>query len=257
MSKRLLNYIKENSDSEIKPLNESLLLMCLAGALLMHFGIRITKHLKNGVNSAWDWVLGGKLNVARESKESSEENIISEMKEKSIHSEIYPLQVDKFERLPALFKIYGGKKGFKYMPSVIRENPDMQKLNAKPLYMNYVCMLNGEKDDPEIYGLMGFSYKYWENADFDNIDTDYLNNYVHVTGIEILPGYDVHSTEKVLKACIMSMKEVMKSVHADGLTINVNEIKVNSEEIYNFALVLKYSGFKQVEGLENYYMYSK
>ena len=58
------------------------------------------------------------------------------------------------------------KQGFYVFDALLKDTPQLSKINKAPYYPNYVIYMDaGSKDNeqqrPNFYGIVGFSLKYW------------------------------------------------------------------------------------------------
>lgn len=252
---RLNQYIKEELENN-QPINESLILYGLLGAVLIHFGIRAGKKVKNAVQNFWDWVCDDKRLTTTASNESLEEQI-KETKEINFDkSKAQPALIDTeetFEKVLQAVKIVSKrKKGFYIFDDLLKEHPELKKINKAPYFPNYALFLDaGDKDNekkrPNFYGIVGFSLKYWKVMAKKSKDqklkeqASNYTNYVNIFAVQTEPKY---AKQGLFEVYIESMKKAVKEAKMEGLTIKGDNEDLN--KIYE-----KY-GFKKCGDLDGY-----
>jgi len=259
---RLNEYIKEELENDIQPINESLILYGLLTAVLVHFGIRVGKKVTNAVKNFWDWVCDDKridvtMKTPNESLISYTNNINEVKKEINFDkSKAQPALIDTeetFEKVLQAVKIVSKrKKGFYIFDDLLKDQPELKKINKAPYFPNYALFLDaGDKDNenkrPNFYGIVGFSLKYWKVMSKKSKDqklkeqASNYKNYINIFAVQTEPKY---AKQGLFEVYIESMKKAVKEAKMEGLTIKGDNEDLN--KIYE-----KY-GFKKCDDLEGY-----
>ena len=251
---RLNEYIKEELENS-QPINESVILFGLMAAVLTHFGIRAGKKIKNVVQNFWDWVCDDKRLQMSTSNESLNE--VNEAKDDNFDkSKAQPALIDTeetFEKVLQVVKFVSKrKKGFYIFDDLLKEHPELKKINKAPYFPNYALFLDaGDKDNekkrPNFYGIVGFSLKYWKVMTKKSKDqkikeqASNYTNYINIFAVQTEPKY---AKQGLFEVYIANMKKAVKEAKMDGLTI-----KGDNKDLVQ--LYEKY-GFKKCDDLDGY-----
>ena len=253
------DYINEN---ELVPIYEFIvtpLIFCLGAAVLTHFSVKGAKKIKKYSNNFWDWAVGEKdINMSMGTSESqnNDVNTITEDEVKKIDkNNIQPMQIpsqDILQKIIDKSEPQDGKKGLFIIQNVIKETPELAKINKAPYFPNYVVFMDpGSKDKedikPNFYGMLGFSQKYWslvakkgkteEIKKFGKEHKAYMNIFV----VQTDPRY---AKQGLFDLYLENMKKAVKETKMEGLTI-----KCENEDL---AKVYNKYGFEKCEDIEGY-----
>lgn len=252
--KHLNNYIVEAfNNNEKHQINEvlttgAILLYALCGACMTHFGIKGLKKVGETGRAFWNWAIGESLD--------NNINIIEEGKSKFDKSKIQPMQVPDNEilnRLMEKFKSNAKKKnGFYVFDNLFKDTPELKNINKKPYYPNYVVFMdagskNNENEKPNIYGMLGFSLKYWNNIAKKEKNEKIrekalkLTKYINIFGVQTDKKY---AKKGLFEIYLEDMKKAVKEVKYEGLTI-----KYEDDDI---AEVFAKYGFEKIDNLDGY-----
>lgn len=248
--KSIKEYINEHL------INESILiagLACLCGAAALHFGVKLTKKVANHSSNFWGWALGEKEMKIQNASESLNED----KKEKFDKSKVQPMMIPSDDILDKVIKVSeakGGKnkKGFYYFQELLKNEPDLKKLNKAPYFPNYVSFMDaGSKDKPDVkpnfYGLLGFSLKFWEVQSKKAKDEEIKSfakehaNFLHIFAVQTDPKF---AKLGLFDVYIENMKKACKEAKMEGITI-----KCDDEDLQK--VYAKY-GFSISESNKNY-----
>lgn len=228
----LVEYINEKYEEQ---LNESLImgaLVCLCGAAALHFGVKLTKKVANGCNNFWGWALGEK----EMSMQNASESLNEDKKEKFDKSKVQPMMIpsdDILEKVIEISEPKGGKnkKGFYYFQELLKNEPDLKKLNKAPYFANYVSFMDaGSKDKPEVkpnfYGLLGFSLKFWaiqakkaKDEEIKSFAKEHAN-FLHIFAVQTDPKF---AKLGLFDVYIENMKKACKEANMEGITIKCDD----------------------------------
>lgn len=245
--KSIREYCKEN----ITPINESLLvsvIFILCAACALHFGIKIGRAICKKLNDFWDWALAEKdISMRFESKE-----------EKFDKKKVQPMQIDKPDILEKVIAktepktTKKGGKGFYIFNDLLKDDPDLKKINKAPYYPNYVVFMDaGDEKNPDIrpnfYGMLGFSIKYWKvvskkgkTDDIKKVAAEH-KNFINIFAVQTDPQY---AKQGLFEVYLEALKKAVKETKMEGLTIKCDDDKLT--EIFE-----KY-GFKKIDNLKGY-----
>ena len=251
-----MKHIKEYfNDSYITPINESVLALCivgLCGAIATHFAVRGTKKVRNNVEAFWKWACGD-TKLTTTAAESLNE---AENQPKFDKSKVQPAMVDSEDTLKKVIEATKAeskkKQGFYIFDALLKDTPQLSKINKAPYYPNYVIYMDaGSKDDeskrPNFYGIVGFSLKYWtvmSKASKDQKLKEQAKNYskyINIFAVQTDPQY---AKQGLFDVYIEKMKAAVKETKMSGLTIKGDNDKLI--EVY------KKAGFVPCEDLEGY-----
>lgn len=248
--KNLSTYINE----ELK-IHESLslavayMIYALCGACALHFTVKGLKKINKVCTSFWNWAIG------ETSIGESLEDVIEEGK-KFDKSKVQPMQVPNDEILEKLMDKFKSdakkKKGFYVFDNLFKDNPELKNINKKPFYPNYVVFMDAgssENEDvkPNIYGMLGFSLKYWKTISKKSKDektkeaAEKLIKYINIFGVQTDKKY---GKQGLFEVYLEDMKKAVKEVKYEGLTI-----KYDNDEI---AEVFAKYGFEKINDLDGY-----
>ena len=249
---RLDQYIKEELENN-QPINESLILFGLMTAVLMHFGIRAGKKVSKCVQDFWDWACGDTKLTTTAVNDSLLE---SEDEPKFDKKKALPAMVDTEDTLQKVIEatkaIAKKKRGFYIFDELLKDQPELKKINKAPYFPNYVIFMDaGDKDNekkrPNFYGIVGFSLKYWKVMSKKAKDqklkeqaSNYIN-YINIFAVQTEPKY---AKQGLFEVYVESMKKAVKEAKMEGLTIKGDNEDLN--KIYE-----KY-GFKKCDDLDGY-----
>lgn len=250
---RLNQYINEELQ-----INEGLLILCLLGAVATHFAVKAGKKCKKYGDNFWGWALGEKeisMSNASESLNESEDN-----KKKFDKSKVQPAQIEKDDILKKVIEktepesSEKSKKGFYVFQNLLKENPELGKINKAPYFANYVLFMDpGDKDHedqkPNFYGMLGFSVKYWSvvaKKGKDEKIKEVAKNYTKYLNIFAVQSDPQYVKQGLFDIYLDTMKNAAKELHMDGITIKYDNDKL--------VEVFKKYGFEKIEDLDNYMM---
>ena len=261
--KSIQQYINEHYQ-----INESFViagLWCLCAAAALHFGVKLTRKIANVCDDFWGWAVGDKEITMQTARESlNESNITKE--DKFDKSKVQPMQIPDekiLDKVIAISEPKGGKnkKGFYYFNTLLKEQPELKKLNKQPYYPIYVAFMDaGSEDKPEerpnFYGLVGFSMKYWglqikkgktneikqfakQHSKYMHIfavQTDpkfaklglldvYIENLKKACTINKLNGITIHCVDDELRKVYERYKFVMSDLDNEYMVLTLNDKK--------------------------------
>lgn len=242
--KHLNEYIYEQQQLEIQPINEFLAILgCLAIAAVARLGIKGAKGVADGVDSAWKSVF-----------ESQDDNVdtITEAEKKGLEkNDIMFLQIPDKKILkqcilstdPKEGRDGKGGKGLWTILTKMKENKDLVNINKAPLYPMYAALLTKDK---KVAGVFGFSLKFWTGMKKDKDPekkelAKKYGKYLHIMDIDIDEKYD---TKNLLEMCWDKFDEMLKETNSKGMTIFAD----NEDEIKDYQK----KGFTLIEGTKNY-----
>lgn len=258
--KHLNNYIIENfNDNEILQINEvitaaaigAFTVYALCAACVSHFSIKGLKKVGETGRKFWNWAIGESL---ENNANIIEESIIEE--KKFDKSKVQPMQVPDEEilnRLMEKFKTDAKKKnGFYVFDQLFKDTPELKNINKKPYYPNYVVFMDAgseENEDvkPNIYGMLGFSLKYWNTVAKKGKDekikeeASKLTKYINIFGVQTDKKY---AKKGLFEVYLEDMKKAVKEVKYEGLTI-----KYENDDI---AEIFAKYGFEKIDELKGY-----
>jgi len=258
--KKFHDYILEN---EIIPIYEFIvtpIIFCLSAAVLTHFGVKGAKKIKKYSNNFWDWATGDKdINISMgtaESVQDNNDNVVNEDEVKKIDkNNIQPMQIPSSDVLKKLIdksEPKDGKKGLFIFQNLLKETPELEKINKAPYFPNYVVFMDpGSKDKedvkPNFYGMLGFSQKYWsivaKKGKTDEIREFGKNHkaFMNIFAVQTDPQY---AKQGLFDLYLENMKKAVKETKMEGLTI-----KCENEDL---AKVYSKYGFEKCEEIEGY-----
>jgi len=92
------------------------------------------------------------------------------------------------------------KAGFYIFDDLLKDQPELKKINKAPYFPNYVIFMDaGDKDNekkrPNFYGIVGFSLKYWKVMAKKSKDqklkeqASNYTNYINIFAVQTEPKY--------------------------------------------------------------------
>jgi hypothetical protein len=198
-------------------------LFCLLAGLISRYTIKGINGAAKTLDGFWDWVTGKPM------RESLNEELDDTLKfDKNDVKPVQIIRTDVLEKVIAMSEPKSGKnkKGFYYFNNLLKEHPELKKINKGPYFAMYCAFMGGiTKDDnkkPDLYGLVGFSIKFWEMQikkaktteakEFAEKHKDYIN----IFAVQTDPKY---AKNGLLEIYLNSMKSAVKETHMTGLTI--------------------------------------
>ena len=252
-----MKSIKEYINEQL--INESLLatgLICLCGAAALHFGVKLTKKISNYSSNFWGWALGEK----EMSMQNASESLNEDKEVKFDKNKVQPMAItseDILEKIIEISEPKGGKnkKGFYYFQELLKQEPDLKKLNKSPYFANYVSFMDaGSKDKPDIkpnfYGLLGFSLKFWliqsKKAKDESIK-EFANkhkNFLHIFAVQTDPKF---AKLGLFDVYIENMKKACKEAKMEGITIKCDDEDLQKiYERYGFIICEQNKSYMEI-----------
>lgn len=228
-----MKTIKEYINEQL--INESLLvggLICLCTAAALHFGVKLTKKVSNYSSNFWGWALGEKEMSIQNASESLNEDKEVKFDKNKVQPMTIPSE-DILEKIIEISEPKGGKnkKGFYYFQELLKQEPDLKKLNKSPYFANYVSFMDaGSKDKPDVkpnfYGLLGFSLKFWsiqakkaKDESVKSFAKEY-SNFLHIFAVQTDPKF---AKLGLFDVYIENMKKACKEAKMEGITIKCDD----------------------------------
>ena len=243
----LNKYIYEELQEQ--NINESILLMCLCGAIATHFAVRGLKKVRKVSKGFWDWATGETKLTTTAAESLNEEKKFDKNK-------IEPAMIESADILDKVIKCTKAeakkKQGFYILDKLINDTPELKKINKAPYYPNYVIYMDaGSKENedqrPTFYGVMGFSLKYWTAISKNSKDQkvqEAAKNYKKYINIFVCQTDPQYAKQGLFEVYLESMKNACKEAKMIGLTIKADNDKL--------VELFKSYGFKTIENLDGY-----
>ena len=250
-----MRHLNEYINEELQPINESLLFMALCGAVALHFTVKGMKAVRKHASNFWGWALGEK-NLSTTAAESLEDDTEMIEEKKFDISKVSSMQIpdeDVLNKLMDKLKSNAKKKqGFYVFDNLFKETPELKNINKKPYYPNYVVFMDAGSEDnedvkPNIYGMLGFSLKYWKTVSKKGKDekikeaASKLVKYINIFGVQTDNKY---AKQGLFEVYLENMKKAVKETKMEGLTI-----KYENDDI---AEVFAKYGFEKIDDLNGY-----
>lgn len=198
-------------------------LFCLLAGVVCRYTVKGVNGAAKTLDSFWDWVTGKPI---RESINEKLDDTKTFNK-----NDVQPVQIVKPEVLEKVIEMSEpksgkNKKGFYYFNNLLKESPELKKINKGPYYPMYCAFFAGITKDsnkrPTLLGLVGFSLKYWETQikrgkteDIKEFASKY-SDYINIFAVQTDPKY---AKNGLLEVYINNLKEAVKEKKMSGLTI--------------------------------------
>lgn len=257
--KKFQDYIVEN---EIVPIYEFIVtpvIFSLCAATALHFGVKLTKKIKKYANNFWNWACSDKninMDISTPEFQNNDSDFLIKGEIKKIDKKnVQPMQIPSSDILKKLIENSNpkdDKQGLFVFQNLLKETPELEKINKSPYYPNYVIFMDpGSKDNedekPNFYGMLGFSQKYWSvvaKNEKDNKIKQFAANhkaYMNIFAVQTDPQY---AKQGLFDVYFENMKKAVKETKMEGLTI-----KCENEDL---AKVYSKYGFVKCKNLKGY-----
>lgn len=236
----LHSYIIEDNIRSIDDMmNESLILTCLAGACLMHFGIKIGKKLSKAVQGVWHWMWCESLQEAKDEDKKVDISKVQILQIPDKKTLLHIIQQSK----PVVPQGDKEGHGLYKLAKLLTANKELKNVGLGKEQPMYAGLIDKEKN---IYGVFGFSSKHWISLVKDAKLGEFAKHHkktLHIYCIDILPEYEMGD---LIKPIIDIMPKLCKELKLYGTTIQYFDndkdvlLKVGFKEVKNMDGILEY-----------------